>query len=84
VTADPLAHQHGHRAVPAAQQVVERRAGLPAAPRHEQRTQRRAQLVTCPGQHRVRVVAGHPERVGEIIPVQLMPQGQLDDLLVEN
>ncbi len=78
--ADPLAHQHGHLAVPAGQHGVEIRAGLLPGAGHHQRAQRAFQLAAGAGQQGVGVVARHAEGGGEILARQLMPQAQLDDI----
>ena len=80
VPADPLAHQHGQLPVPAGQQGVEHRAGVPAGARDQQRAERSFQLAAGPGLQRVRVVAGHPQRGGQFVAVQPVHQAQLDDV----
>jgi hypothetical protein len=82
VPADPLAHQHGEPPVPAGQHGVEAGAGVPPGPRDDQRAERSLQLAAGPGQQRVGVVAGHPERGGEFVALEFLHQAQLDDVPV--
>jgi hypothetical protein len=80
VPADPLAHQHGHLAVPIGQHGVEVGAGRPAGARDDQRAEGSLQLAAGPGQQRVSVVARHSERNGDLVAVELLNQAELDDV----
>ena len=82
VPVHPLAEQDGQFAVPAREDVVQFLALLPAGAGDQQRAQRPLELGACPGRERVRVVAGHAERVGQVLAVQHVAQVQLDDLAV--
>ena len=80
VQADPLAQQHGQPAVPAGQHRVQFGAGVPPGAGHQQHAQRRLEVGPGPGRHYVRLVARHPEGIGQVGAVQLVTQAQLDDL----
>jgi hypothetical protein len=80
VPADPLAHQHGHLAVPSGQHDTQVRAGLLAGPRDDQRAEGSLELAAGPRQLRVGVVARHAESLGEFVGVKLGDQAQLDDV----
>ena len=82
VRGDLLAQPRAGRTVRAGDQALQVRAGLPPDPGHHQRAERGVQVGTGPGHQPVRVVAGHPEHVGQVGTGQLVPQAELDDLLV--
>ncbi len=80
VPADPLAQQRGELTVPAVQDGGQVGAGVLPGPGHQQRAQRGLELGARTGRQRVRLVARHAQRGGQLGPIQLMPQVQLDDL----
>ncbi len=80
VPPDPLAEQHREPAVPASQDPVQFSAGVPAGAGHQQDAERGLEMCPRPRGHGVGLVARDAERVGQVGPVQLVTQVQLDDL----